>query len=221
MLNRKQQFPLKAAGTAFWLKHSAPIARFQRKPLSWRLFLCVIFILITVNNHCAANLTETAPTFASNKQLVGNIEKVMLTEQNIIIDAKLDTGADIASLSAVNIKINRIGKRLWVSCQLNLPSSQSKITLNKPLLRYMLIRKRNEERLTTQADVSKYNLRPVIELPICIGKQIKIITVNLVDRSNFHYPMLLGKEALKQFHFIVDVEKNYLLPPGCTTKSTL
>lgn len=178
--------------------------------MKYYLFTLILFFSLTTNS--LAN--------GVNKQRAGSVERIILLDNKLIIDTKMDTGATIASLSAVNIKTYRLHNKLWVQFEVDIPSSKQKFMLNKPVLRYMSILKRKEEIPTADAEVTltKHSLRPVIELPICLGNQIKKISVNLVDRSNFRYPMLLGKNALRQFHLVVDVDEKYLIPPQCFKK---
>ncbi len=41
-------------------------------------------------------------------------------------------------------------------------------------------------------------------------QQCKTIEVNLTDRSNFNYPLLLGRKALIAFDAIVDPGQQYI-----------
>jgi len=56
--------------------------------------------------------------------------------------------------------------------------------------------------------------RPEIELEICLGGVKKRIRVNLADRGEMNYRMILGRTALEG-DFIVDVSKKYIAGPGC------
>ncbi|CAN5295352.1 hypothetical protein BH10PSE19_BH10PSE19_11320 [soil metagenome] len=174
-----------------------------------------LFSLITINAW-AANKLLCQQNF-EGKQKSGAIEKIIIIDNQLSLNVKIDTGATIASLSAINIKTYQFNKKLWVRFEIDLPSTKQKFILDKPVLRYMSILKRKEEISNPlQANITTRSLRPVIELPICIGNQVKKISVNLADRSDFHYPMLLGKDALKQFHIVVDVAEKYLIPPSCS-----
>jgi hypothetical protein len=37
----------------------------------------------------------------------------------------------------------------------------------------------------------------VVDLELCLGDVKRTVEVNLVDRSNFNYPLLVGAKALK------------------------
>jgi hypothetical protein len=152
-------------------------------------------------------------TFASNSKLIlGKTEKIMLIEKDTELDAKLDTGASMASLSAKNIEIFKHNNKDWIRFTVYIPSAQKEIVFVKPLLRFTHILKRQEEK----EDNKKFSTRPVIALSICLGNLKETILVNLINRANFRYPMLLGSEALKKFNVLVDVSQKNLTKPNCS-----
>jgi hypothetical protein len=71
--------------------------------------------------------------------------------------------------------------------------SGDKLTLEKKVQRWVQIKRHG-------AELQK---RPVILLGICLGYFYKEIEVNLVDRSDFNYPMLIGRSFMAD-SFIVD-----------------
>jgi len=56
--------------------------------------------------------------------------------------------------------------------------------------------------------------RPVVEITFCMGPKILRVEVNLNDRSTVKYPLILGRNALKD-NFIVDCQRSHCLPPSC------
>jgi hypothetical protein len=49
---------------------------------------------------------------------------------------------------------------------------------------------------------------------ICIAGRVVDTEVNLVDRSEFTYPLLLGRNTLAEFA-LVDPAATHLAPPAC------
>ena len=152
-----------------------------------------------------------------DKEIVGKIEKVILVDYPISIDAKLDSGATMSSLSAKNITIFKRKNQNWVHFTVYLPAIHKEIVFNKLLIRSIHIVKRNEEyaRNNTGSHDKQYGIRPVIAMTVCLGKHKETILVNLIDRTHFHYPMLIGSDALKKFQVIIDVSHHYLVLPQC------
>lgn len=155
-------------------------------------------------------LTANAVEICNDKQVLGVIEKVQLTEQHVILDAKLDTGADMSSLSATDVSMFTHDNKQYVHFTVYVPAIQQKIILNAPLIDYARIRVRHEANSTQE-----YVDRPVISLPVCINKQRVMLSVNLTDRTNLQYPMLIGKDVLEQLHILVDVSQKYSITPDC------
>lgn len=142
------------------------------------------------------------------KQIYGVYEPILLPEiSRKIINAKLDTGASTTSLGAYDIEIFTQDKVEMVSF---IPQIPGAVKMELPLVRYSKIKSRNEE--DAKQDPDPIN-RPVVKLTICMGGQKIFVEVNLTDRSNFKYPLLLGTKALKKFNAIVDPSlKNTSLP---------
>ena len=51
-------------------------------------------------------------------------------------------------------------------------------------------------------------------MTICLGNKRRTVEVNLVDRDEFDYPMLLGRSALQGIA-IVDPSITHLSQPDC------
>lgn len=145
------------------------------------------------------------------KQIAGGIENIKLTTSNIILLAKLDTGAAMSSLNAQDITFYQKNKKTWVKFVVVLPANNKKIIVTAPFIRYVAIRNRAEE----NTDKS-YSMRPVISLKICLAQKTSTILVNLSDRSQFNYAMLLGADALAKLNLLVDVSQHNLTIPRCT-----
>jgi hypothetical protein len=56
--------------------------------------------------------------------------------------------------------------------------------------------------------------RPVVRMKICVAGRILNTEVSLIDRSEFTFPLLLGRKALESFA-LVDPGNTYLSTPDC------
>ncbi len=65
------------------------------------------------------------------------------------------------------------------------------------------------------AEAARLAERPVIKIALCLGDRIEEVEVNLTDRSNFTYPLLVGAKSLRQFGAIIDADSRYQHPPLC------
>lgn len=134
--------------------------------------------------------------------VTGWVEKVAIPEYNLTLKAKVDSGADSSSLHAVSIHRFTKNNQAWVQFR-----TQDGIAIQKPVLRIVHIKTKTKG---TQA-------REVVELPICLAGRLKNVPVNLVDRSHFSYPMLIGRSAMTG-QFLINPHQKFLTEPKCAFK---
>lgn len=137
-------------------------------------------------------------------EVFGWVERIELLDGTLSLKAKLDTGAANSSLDATDIERFRKNDKRWVRFKVTDPDSGDFLTLEKPLVRNVRIVRHGGD----------YQRRPVVLMPICLGDRRREVEVNLIDRSSFIYPMLLGRSALKEFA-LVDSGQTFAFPPKC------
>lgn len=126
------------------------------------------------------NLLDPYPLFKA-----GHIE--VATVEGMEFPVKLDTGADVSSMNAQNIKLfEKEGKKMVSFTYENDQGTKKKLT--REVVDTMTI---------TAKEGEKANVRPVVEMQVTLGELEKKIRVNLQDRSRFRYSMILGKNFLK------------------------
>jgi hypothetical protein len=144
------------------------------------------------------------PAVAAEKTIVGWIEKVLIYPGNFLVHAKLDSGAEYSSLDAGNLQIfERDGKK-WVRFDLEEKREGKGLTIERPLLRWAPIKRHNQEP----------QRRPVIKLGVCLGNIYKETEVNLINRKNYQYRMLIGRKFMEGA-VIIDPSAKYTLEPTC------
>jgi hypothetical protein len=153
-------------------------------------------------------------SLAAEKTVYGLNEYVSLSDLNLEVAAKLDTGAKTASLSARDIERFKRDGETWVRFYLAIDEAHEH-AIERPLARISKIKRRAGDYNPDEGKT--YTARPVIELQVCMGKALRTIEVNLTDRSAFQYPLLIGSEALKRLDAVVDPSLKYAAgKPGCT-----
>lgn len=154
-----------------------------------------------------------ALSLAADKTVYGLNEYVQVTDLDLEVAAKLDTGAMTASLSARDIERFKRDGETWVRFHLAVDGAQSE-PIERPLARVSKIKRRSGD--YDPEEGKSYTARPVIELTLCMGKIQRTIEVNLTDRSAFQYPLLIGSGALKRFQALVDPSLKYAAgKPSC------
>ncbi len=170
--------------------------------------------LVRINKQLQA-LTAASPTFSGaecppreapatlmdGKTIVGASEWIYLSPPGHHYQARIDSGAATSSLSAVNVvRFERNGKR-WVRFWLQHDDEAEPIEIEAPLVRHVLIR---------QASSDEVDRRPVVSLTVNLGTDLQQDTeFTLTDRSQMTYPILLGREFLRDVT-LIDVGRRFL-----------
>ena len=141
-----------------------------------------------------------------SKTIYGYIEKATLTQRDLTLSAKLDTGAKTASLNAT--KIHEIQKHGKPYLSFIVPSKEGDIAFECEYVGKVQIKMRTGEHQINSL-LRKNIKRPVVLMPIRLNNSEKIIRVNLTNRSRFIYPLLLGREAIIAFDGIIDPSKKF------------
>lgn len=139
---------------------------------------------------------------SAEKVTVGLVEEVILLPWGVKIPARIDTGAAVSSLDARNLTIK--GKTVDFS----LPEKYGGLRISRPIVAWRTVR-----------SAEARDERPVVVLQFCLGSQVIRTRVNLNDRSQVKYPLLIGRNALKK-NFVVDCMKERCAPPTCPEVQT-
>ncbi|WP_297836350.1 ATP-dependent zinc protease [Pseudomonas sp.] len=153
------------------------------------------------------------PVMAAEPTLYGRYEYIGVPEIGEVLKGKMDTGALTASLSAKDIELFKRDGEDWVRFRLATKDATDKVYEHK-VARISRIKGRldgdDEEE---PADPAK---RPVVNLELCLGNAKRTVEVNLVDRSHFNYPLLIGAKALREFGAAVNPARRYTADkPDC------
>jgi hypothetical protein len=150
------------------------------------------------------------PIAAVAGEVIGWIEYVRLFDQNtsLIMKAKIDTGARTTSVHNKDHEIFEKDGGEWVRFTLTNHDGKS-LSFEKPVVRYVKIKRHFTESQT----------RPVIMLGLCLGSTYAMAEVNLVDRSRFEYPLLVGRQFLEN-GLLVDSSSKHINNPHCSVSKT-
>ena len=159
------------------------------------LFLLALFLL---------------PSTAAAQQLkiYGLFEHMVLPQvRENPIKAKLDTGAETSSLGAKDIEIYEKDGREWVRFTPQLKGAER---VELPVARYSRVKLR-----AIKGSTKKSVKRPVVVMQICFDGEMRSTEVNLVDRSRFRFPLLIGSSTLVEFNAAINPSVQYTSTPNC------
>jgi len=160
-------------------------------------FMRVLFLALAL---LAAGATSG---HSEERQTVGWVEKAIVFPGNLQLKVKLDTGALNSSLNASQIEEFVRNDEKWIRFSVTNWQNLT-ATLEKKLIRTARIKEHDRAS----------NQRPVIQLGICLANVFKEVEVNLVDRSNFRYQMLIGRSYLRN-SILVDPSASFKVKPNC------
>ena len=134
---------------------------------------------------------------AGEKITVGEVEDVVLMPWGVRLPARIDTGAAMSSLDAreLNVKNN--------IAEFRLPKKYGSLQMRLPVKEWQKVR---------SADFNER--RPVVEITVCMGQKLIQARVTLNDRSTVKYPLIIGRNVLKD-NFVVDCMNSNCLSPSC------
>ena len=148
-------------------------------------------------------LFQMPVSFASEKKAIGWLEYVEIADSDLKLKAKIDTGATTSSLNAKIIKKFKKNGEKWIRFSIE-NNIGEEVLLERKVVRYVKIKRKLAFSLK----------RPVINLGICLGKIYQTQEINLADRNNFNYQILIGRNYLKNY-FLVDSAIEYTTKPLC------
>lgn len=161
------------------------------------LFLFPSGVLIATLALIALFLLVPGKGNAGEKITVGEVEEVVLMPWRVKLPARIDTGAAKSSLDARELKVKNN------MAEFKLPKKFGGSQLCLPVVDWVDVR---------SADFKEK--RPIVEITFCFGPKLIHTQVTLNDRSSVKYPLIIGRNVLKD-NFIVDCMRSNCLPPSC------
>lgn len=153
-----------------------------------------LFVLTAVSAAIAAD--------ADTKQVMGWRERVRLLPEDVIVEGKLDTGADSSSLNVPHVTMMEKDGKQWVQFTVT-GEDGIRRTFEREVVRVAKIKRHFGERQE----------RPVVMMRLCVGAYCRDTEVNLVDRTRFKCQLLVGRRFMAPA-LIVDPALAHTVEPG-------
>jgi hypothetical protein len=147
---------------------------------------------IIVNTRSPDALTEKSLAYA------GYIEQAQV--EGLSFPVKLDTGADVTSMNATDMTFfNKDGEK-WVTFTYS-NHDGAKQEFTRKVVKEVKIKAREGEKSIP---------RPVVRIHVKLGDIEEMVDVNLRDRADFDYSMILGKNFLRH-DIVVSSDRQFIL----------
>jgi hypothetical protein len=143
------------------------------------------------------NHSEPMPTIA------GWIETVTFPDYGIVLDAKLDTGADASSLGVTGLDRFKRNGKIWY--RFTLTGEDGKTA--------SIEQQTNRTARIMRAEVEDTR-RPIVRLKICLAGHVAETDFTLTDRSDQRTSLLIGRRFLAS-RILVDSDRTHVFPKPC------
>lgn len=163
---------------------------FQKRPAWLSVGLMFLLVLIIL-------FLPLGKGSAGEKMTIGEVEDVILMPWGVRLPARIDTGAATSSLDARELTVKNN------MAEFRLPKMYGGVQLRLPVIEWQKVR---------SADFRER--RPVVEITFCIGPKLIRAQVTLNNRSTVTFPLIIGRNVLKD-KFVVDCMHSNCLPPTC------
>lgn len=140
---------------------------------------------------------------AYEKISIGWIEPVLIGSGNMILAAKIDTGADSSSITSNDLHLYEKNGSKWIKFHIYDISGNRRV-IDQPVIKFVKIKRKG---IISQR-------RPVIKLGLCLGNRYRKVYVNVTRRKGFKYKMLVGRNYLSGL-YVVDSEFKNTTKPDC------
>jgi len=131
--------------------------------------------------------------------VLGSVEWVLVAADDVTVKARIDTGAKTSSMHAEKLQEFERDGRPWLRFGVDPGRDGKSVTLERPIERRVRI-KRND---------GSSQRRYVVKMVLAIGDIREKVEVSLNDRSDFEYPVLIGRNFLTD-NALVDVSRKML-----------
>jgi hypothetical protein len=148
-------------------------------------------------------LAQALPQDHAMPIVAGWIETVTFPDYGIMLDAKLDTGADSSSLNVTGLDRFKRNGKTWY--RFTLTGEHGKIAT--------IEQQTNRVARIMRAEV-KDTRRPIVRLKICLAGQVAETDFTLTDRSDRRTSLLIGRRFLAG-RILVDSGRKHLFPQHC------
>lgn len=142
----------------------------------------------------------------ADKPVLGRVEWVGLPSLGTYLKGRIDTGANLASISAAEITPFERDGANWIRFRLGLTDDDVVVEsvrerwIELPVVRHVRI-----------VQASGTERRPVVRLPMTLGAIEQRVEFTVNDRSHLPYPVLLGRRFMMDIA-LVDVSRSYVHP---------
>jgi hypothetical protein len=182
-----------------------------RKTILWSIkkLSVVAWTGLVLGTGCSLQQTQAVDVSAAEPQTVGWVEKAQIAGVEQEVKAKLDTGATTTSINAEILDQPDEETESGGMIRFRFTNGEGvEETFELPIVRWVRIESRRGPDLR----------RPVVRMKLCVAGQWIEEEVNLANRDDFNYPVLIGRNMLKKGKLVVDSSQTFTVKSTCPTE---
>jgi len=170
-----------------------------------KIFVVLLVSLLSATG-CSLQKTQAVGLPDQTIQTIGWVEKARLNGVEEEIKAKLDTGATTTSINAEILEKPDKDSESGGMIKFRFTDGEGvKEVFELPIVRWTRIESRKGD----------YLRRPVVQMKLCVAGQWIEEEVNLAERDDFNYPVLIGRNMLSKGKLVVDSSRTFTTDPSC------
>lgn len=158
---------------------------------------------------CSLPRMQAASESEQPAQTVGWVENAKIPGVDSTIKAKLDTGAKTTSINAEILEQPDEESEAGGMIKFRFVDDDGvERVFERPITRWVEIKSREGDNFR----------RPVVRMQLCVAGRWVEEEVNLADRDDFNYSILVGRNMLGKANFAVDSTQTFTAEPNCPTE---
>jgi len=175
-------------------------------PSATKKIFVVLLVGLLSGAGCSLQKTQAVGLPDQTRQTVGWVEKARINGVEEEVKAKLDTGATTTSINAEILEGPDEDSESGGMIRFRFTNGEGiKEVFELPIVRWARIESRKGD----------YLRRPVVLMKLCVAGQWIEEEVNLAERDDFNYPVLIGRNMLSKGKLVVDSSQTFIANPSC------
>jgi hypothetical protein len=173
-----------------------------------KVFVFLFISLLSVAG-CSLPKIQATGVEAEEPQTIGWVEYGKIAGIEEEVKLKLDTGATTSSINAEILEQpdEETESGGMIKFRFTNGEGVSK-TFELPVTRWVRIESRTQD----------YIRRPVVRMKMCVAGRWVEEEVNLADRDDFNYSVLIGRNMLSKAKLAIDSSRTFTKDPSCPTE---
>lgn len=173
------------------------VIKYFKNVISYLFVLSILLMALPSAAATSASDEKVCPNI-TGFVIIGEAENIIIKSKDLRLKARIDTGAQTSSLGVVaQQSFERDGKK-WLQFSVKDPDSERLIVFERPVVRNARIKQHGAEAME----------RSVVTLTIVLGEIKMEREFTIVDRSNYTFPVLIGRNVLSG-QYLVDVNRRF------------